>query len=267
MAYTVKTSEKHPGVYPGHRVYGEQLVKVKGVEYRIWNPYRSKLAAAILKGLSQSPIKSGEKVLYLGAATGTTASHVGDIVGRSGRVYCVEFSHRVMRELINVCNVRKNLIPILADARKPSFYKAIVPKVDGIYCDVAQPDQARILADNADVFLKPGGWILIAIKARSIDVKRPSEEIIEEQISDMKQRGIKVLETHPRSALKNTGLNSVKDALSKYINLGDIVLEKLSKDTLDAIVCAAVGWAYVNRDVEVVAASDGKIFLLKKVSY
>ncbi len=80
------------------------------------------------------------------------------------------------------------------------------------------------------------------------------------------KRGIKVLETHPRSALKNTGLNSVKDALSKYINLGDVVLEKLSKDILDAIVCATVGWAYVNRDVEVIAASDGKIFLLKKVS-
>jgi len=214
MPYTVKSSDKYPGIYwlvsetgeehlatknsyPGHRVYGEQLVKVKGVEYRIWNPYRSKLAAAILKGLSRSPIRGGEKVLYLGAATGTTASHVGDIVGKSGRVYCVEFSHRVMRELINVCNVRKNLIPILADARKPNFYKAVVPKVDGIYCDVAQPDQARILADNADVFLKPGGWILIAIKARSIDVKRPSEEIIEEQINDMKERGVKVVEVVP----------------------------------------------------------------------
>jgi len=81
------------------------------------------------------------------------------------------------------------------------------------------------------------------------------------------ERGIKVLETHPRSALKNTGLKNVKDALSKYINLGDVVLEKLSKDTLDAIVCATIGWAYVNRDVEVIVASDGKIFLLKKASY
>jgi len=81
------------------------------------------------------------------------------------------------------------------------------------------------------------------------------------------RRGIKVLETHPRSALKNTGLNNVKDALSNYINLGDIALEKLSKDTLDAIVCAAVGWAYVNRSVEAIAASDGKIFLLKKASH
>lgn len=78
------------------------------------------------------------------------------------------------------------------------------------------------------------------------------------------RRGIKVLETHPRSALKNTGLNNIRDALSKYVDLGDVSLEKLSKDVLDAIVCAVVGWAYVNRDVEVVSAKDGKIFLLKK---
>ncbi len=77
------------------------------------------------------------------------------------------------------------------------------------------------------------------------------------------RRGIKILETHPRSALKNTKMNSIKDALSKHINLGDVVLEKLSKDILDAIVCATVGWAYVNRNVEAIVASDGKVFLLK----
>lgn len=51
------------------------------IEYRVWNPFRSKLGAAILGGVDQIHIKPGAKVLYLGAASGTTVSHVSDIVG------------------------------------------------------------------------------------------------------------------------------------------------------------------------------------------
>ena len=137
----------------GRTVYGERLVKSKGVEYRIWDPYRSKLAAAILKGLGTVSIKPDNKVLYLGAASGTTASHVSDIVGEGGHVYCIEFASRSIRELVNnVCVFRYNMSPILADARLPERYTTLVGKADDIYCDIAQPEQARILADNADLF-------------------------------------------------------------------------------------------------------------------
>ncbi len=51
------------------------------IEYRVWNPFRSKLAAAILGGVDQIYMPPGSKVLYLGAASGTTVSHVSDIVG------------------------------------------------------------------------------------------------------------------------------------------------------------------------------------------
>ncbi|HDH07194.1 MAG TPA: fibrillarin-like rRNA/tRNA 2'-O-methyltransferase, partial [Thermoproteales archaeon] len=162
---------------PGTRVYGEYLVKYEGVEYRIWNPYRSKLAGAILKGIDIVPIERGARVLYLGAASGTTASHVSDIVGEEGIVYCVEFSPRVLRELIErASRYRKNMIPLLADARFPVKYSHIVEMVDVIYADIAQPFQSKIVANNADIFLKENGWIMQAIKAMSIDVTRePSE--------------------------------------------------------------------------------------------
>src|SRR5919199_4845942 len=65
----------------GNSVYGEKLVRQKGIEYRVWDPYRSKLAGAIKKGLNNLPIKKSMRVLYLGASTGTTVSHVSDIVG------------------------------------------------------------------------------------------------------------------------------------------------------------------------------------------
>ena len=178
---------------PGKNVYGERLVKHKGVEYRLWDPFRSKLAAAILKGLEKVPIKPGDKVLYLGAASGTTASHVSDIVGETGHVYCIEFASRAIRELVNnVCAFRFNMSPILADARFPERYSVLVEKVDNIYCDIAQPEQAKVLADNADLFLKPNGWIMLAIKAQSIDVTKEPSDVYKREIGILKTRGFQI---------------------------------------------------------------------------
>jgi len=178
---------------PGRAVYGEKLVKRGEAEYRLWDPYRSKLAAAILKGLKSMPIKPGATVLYLGAGAGTTVSHVSDILGNGGKVYCVEFAPRAMRELINkVCLYRRNAIPILADARLPEAYPIPVPEVDAVYCDVAQPDQAKILADNAERYLKKGGVAMIALKARSIDVTKPPSELFEREIEELRGRGLKI---------------------------------------------------------------------------
>ena len=184
--------EKFPGVYlvngrlatknlaPGCRVYGEKLVNEGGEEFRMWDLYRSKLAAAIHKGLKEMPIKPGSTVLYLGAATGTTASHVADIVGEEGAVYCVEFAQRSMRDLLSVCEKRGNMFPIMGDARQPAEYSEGVEKADVVYQDVAQPDQDEIFMRNSRLFLKKGGWGMIAIKSQSIDVTRQPKKIFEE---------------------------------------------------------------------------------------
>ena len=151
---------------PGTKVYGENLVKNGGNEYRIWDPKRSKLGAALVKGLKSLAIKPGSNVLYLGSANGTTASHVSDIVGESGRVYCVEFSSQSMRDLLMVCEHRKNMYPVLADARLPDQYKE-VKKVDVIFEDVADREQTNILLRNLEFFKAKS--FLIAIKSRCID--------------------------------------------------------------------------------------------------
>jgi len=179
---------------PGKTVYGERIVRFKGTEYRIWDAFRSKLAAAIIKGVQVIPIKSGSKVLYLGAASGTTPSHVSDIVGDEGHVYCVEFASRSIRDLVdNVCAIRFNMSPFLADARLPEKYRIFVQgKVDCIYCDIAQPEQARVLADNANVFLKPHGWIMLAVKSQSIDVTRDPEEIYAQESRILEKRGFDI---------------------------------------------------------------------------
>lgn len=179
---------------PGRTVYGEKLVRFGGIEYRLWDPFRSKLAAAILKGIKTVPIQPGHQVLYLGAASGTTASHVSDIVGEKGHVYCVEFAARALRELVNnVCPYRLNMTPILEDARFPEKYSLFIrSKVDGIYCDIAQPEQAKILADNADLYLKNGGWIMLAVKAQSIDITKEPSEVYRRELKVLESRGFDV---------------------------------------------------------------------------
>jgi len=177
----------------GRNVYGERLIKIGGAEYRLWDPFRSKLAGAILKGLKNQPIRPDCKVLYLGAASGTTASHVSDIIGNRGYVYCVEFAPRSIRDLIdNVCRFRTNMAPILGDARFPVQYASMVESVDVVYCDIAQPEQAKILANNAKVFLHRDGWVMIAIKARSIDVTKEPSEVYRHEIGVLKENGFEI---------------------------------------------------------------------------
>jgi fibrillarin-like pre-rRNA processing protein len=181
-------------ISPGFQVYGEKLVTYDGKEYRLWEPYRSKLAASILKKIEEMPIGEGDKILYLGSASGTTASHVADIVGKDGIVFCVEFSPRVIRELVRVCETKKNMIPILADARFPEKYRMLVEQVDTVYSDVAQPEQAKLLADNSEMFLKSGGYTMLAIKAQSIDVTKEPSEVFKEETQVLTKRGFEIVQ-------------------------------------------------------------------------
>ncbi|KAK5862797.1 hypothetical protein PBY51_018157 [Eleginops maclovinus] len=179
----------------GESVYGEKRMSVEEgetkIEYRAWNPFRSKLAAAILGGVDQIHIKPGSKVMYLGAASGTTVSHVSDIVGPEGLVYAVEFSHRSGRDLLNVAKKRTNIIPIIEDARHPHKYRMLVGMVDVIFADVAQPDQTRIVALNAHNFLKNGGHFVISIKANCIDSTAPPEAVFASEVKKMSGENMK----------------------------------------------------------------------------
>ncbi|MFQ6053434.1 MAG: fibrillarin-like rRNA/tRNA 2'-O-methyltransferase [Candidatus Bathyarchaeia archaeon] len=180
---------------PGRSFYGEEIIRLGGREYRSWNPYRSKLAAAMLKGMRTMPISPGSRVLYLGVASGTTCSHISDIVGAEGHVWGVDFAHRPLRDLVdNLARYRRNVSPILGDARRPDSYAAMLPTVDVVYADVAQPDQSKIVADNAELYLEPGGWAMMAIKSRSVDVTQRPRRIYDAQVEVLKGRGFEVVE-------------------------------------------------------------------------
>ncbi len=180
---------------PGITYYGEPVYTIDGVEYRSWNPTRSKLGAVIMKGVQNMPIKPECKVLYLGVASGTTVSHVSDVIGESGHVWGLDFAPRSMRDLLDkVTRHRNNISPILGDARQPSTYSMYVPLVDVIFADVAQPDQAEIITNNAKHFLKEKGWMMLSIKSRSIDVREKPQDVYNDQVKIIEDSGYTVHE-------------------------------------------------------------------------
>ncbi|HZX20291.1 MAG TPA: fibrillarin-like rRNA/tRNA 2'-O-methyltransferase [archaeon] len=166
---------------PGKKVYGEDLVQLNGKEYRSWNPNRSKVGAAIKKGLKELHIGKGSTLLYLGAAEGTTISHLSDIVKEDGAIFGVDISARSMRKFVYLCEQRPNLIPILGDANQPMSYKEQISgfHADALFQDVSQKNQAEIFLKNARAYLKPQGYGFLSVKARSIDSKESASKIVE----------------------------------------------------------------------------------------
>jgi len=183
---------ENPKYCKGLKVYNEKLVKYKENEFRSWNPYRSKFAAAILNGFSNT-IKPNFDVLYLGAATGTTVSHISDIL-KEGLIYSVESSPIAVKKLIQVSKKRKNIIPILEDANHPDRYSSIVPIVDMIYQDISQRNQAEIFIENIKRYLKQNGFGILMVKARSIDVSLDPKKAFDLVCSKLKNNDLKILD-------------------------------------------------------------------------
>jgi fibrillarin-like pre-rRNA processing protein len=179
----------------GESVYGERIISAGGESFREWNPWRSKLAAAIRNGLRQLPLERDSSVLYLGAASGTTASHVSDLCP-DGRVVCVEVSPRSFRDLLAVARPRPNMMPVKADARHPEHYRAVAGESDLVYQDIAQRDQDAIFLRNASMFLRGGGHGMLMIKSRSIAVSERPDDVFRRVIASLeREKRIKVAET------------------------------------------------------------------------
>lgn len=168
----------------GDSTYAKSILTKDGDEFREWDPNKSKPAAAILRGIKEFPLKEGGKILYLGAASGASASFFSDIVGKEGVIYAIEISERSVRDLNMTSERRGNVIPILADARKPEEYAWIEP-VDIVYEDVASDDQIPIIIRNASRFLKPDGYAVISIKSRSIDVTKDPRKVFKEELDKL----------------------------------------------------------------------------------
>jgi len=177
---------------PGRSVYGERRLADGVIEYRAWDPYRSKLGALVTKVTPHWPFRANSRVLYLGAASGTTASHISDIATQ-GVVHCIEFSPRAFQKLLSLSEIRHNMNPILADAEKPETYAREVGQVDILYQDVSQRDQVGIFLRNARL-LVPGGWGFLMVKSRSIDVSENPKRVFQGVVERLRGTDLRVLD-------------------------------------------------------------------------
>jgi len=182
----------------GQKVYGEELIQFEETEYRFWNPFRSKIAASIMKGLKKFPIKKGSKILYLGCAEGTTVSHLSDIVGERGVIFGVDISAKVMNKFLYLCTNRKNLIPILADAQNPESFKEEISgiKMDVLFQDISQKNQVEIFLKNCRMHIKGRGSCILTIKARSISSVKDPNQIIETEVKKL-EKELKIIQKIP----------------------------------------------------------------------
>ena len=176
-----------------HKTYNEKLVEFRGKQYRLWDPYRSKIGAFIRKG-KKVKLHNRMNVLYLGASTGTTVSHVSDIMTK-GNIFAVEFGPRVFRDLYLECEYRDNILPILDDANKPKNYLDIVTEVDFLFQDVAQKNQVEIFSKNAKYFLKNNSLAMISIKARSIDSTKKPKKVFRDVKKKLKSNKFEIIDS------------------------------------------------------------------------
>jgi len=197
--------EIFPGVYkygnkpavqnsvPGYRPFDEEIIKEGKKEYRVWEPTRSKLAAALVKGIKGFPINSDSKILYLGAAHGFTVSFISNVLGKDGIIYAIEFSERCFNDLLPMCQKYNNITPIMADARKPELYSWI-EKVDVVFCDISQPEETEIAIRNCKEFLKPNGYLMLSVKSRSIDITKTPTKVYHEEIEKLRKAGFEIVD-------------------------------------------------------------------------
>jgi fibrillarin-like pre-rRNA processing protein len=180
---------------PGQRVYGEELVTQEGREYRRWDPFRSKLAAYLLKGARPPLLDAVRSVLYLGGSHGTTVSHLSDALPDAS-IFVLEKSPVSFAPLLALSRRRRNLLPILADAGLPERYAADVGTVDLLYQDIAQRGQAVIFAENATACLGPKGRGLLMLKVRSVSQSRSARSVLTEAERELVHHGLQ-----PRDAV------------------------------------------------------------------
>lgn len=160
----------------GVSVRGERRKTDARIEWRAWDPSRSKVAAALLRTANDPSHllpETGSTCLYLGASFGSTVSHIHDQVcgagnHHSGQVVAVEIAPRAMRDLSELARHRPGLVPVLGDARQPQTVAPYIrSKADWMHQDLSIADQAKTFVRMAGVFLSPGGTGLLSLKAAS----------------------------------------------------------------------------------------------------
>ena len=165
-----------------NEVYNEKLIKINGKQYNLWNPYTSKLAAAIVNGMEIFPILEKTKVLYLNSTIEKTLSHISDIIGVNGKIFILsDINENSKNFLENVMNDRTNVFTITRDNGDPAKFSSKTEMVNVVYVDITQHNETEVAIQNCKRYLRDGGFLMLVVPTKKIDfVNKPNGQNIEE---------------------------------------------------------------------------------------
>ena len=165
-----------------NEVYNEKLIKINGKQYNLWNPYTSKLAAAIVNGMEIFPILEKTKVLYLNSTIEKTLSHISDIIGVNGKIFILrDINENSKKFLDNVMNDRTNVFTITRDNGDPAKFSSKTEMVNVVYVDITQHNETEVAIQNCKRYLRDGGFLMLVVPTKKIDfVNKPNGQNIEE---------------------------------------------------------------------------------------
>ena len=150
--------------------YKENLVEMNGKQYSIWNPYMSKLAAAIINGMEIFPILKKTKILYLDPTSEKTIKHISDIVGINGKIFVVRNIMKNSKNFLEqIAKNRSNIFTIIPDKTNPARLTGMTEMVDVIYIDIAEHNQTEIAIQNCKNHLRIGGFLMLIVPTKNID--------------------------------------------------------------------------------------------------
>ena len=163
--------------------YKENLVQTNGKRYSIWNPYTSKLAAAIINGMEIFPILKKTKILYVDPATEKTVKHISNIVGINGKIFVVRDVMKNSKNFLEqIVKNRSNIFTIIPDKTNPARLTGMTETVDVIYIDIAEHNQTEIAIQNCKNHLRIGGFLMLIVTTKNIDfANNPSKKNQEER--------------------------------------------------------------------------------------
>ena len=151
-------------IVEGTKTHKEKIVIVNDEEFLEWNPYKSKLAAAIRNGLQILPIIKNSKVVCINLLEESTMLHISNIVGSGGSVFVIDVNKNKKSFLNKLVDTHKNIIPIYDAADELSFSSSITGKVDALYVDLPESEQIEQIVEKYGSLLKNEGFLMLVTK-------------------------------------------------------------------------------------------------------
>ena len=122
-----------------------------------WNPYTSKLAAALFSGMEIFPIKLASKIFYFDDYSTITLEHISNIINNEGIVYFLKNIEN--KQILNFTNVKI----INCDIDNHDYFIELQEEIDVAYLDLSTDEKLNSIIKNCKIILKQNGFLVLVL--------------------------------------------------------------------------------------------------------